>query len=247
MTRYLLFRLYGPMAAWGDVAVGEFRPSHTHPTRTTVLGLIAAAMGITRDQETRLLALDRALQVSARLDASGEVMRDYHTTQVPSAQKKVVHYTRQDELASDSLNTMLSSRDYRCDAAATIAVQSSSDEFPLDTIAETLRKPRLPLYLGRKSCPLALPLDTQLIEKDNLIQALEEYPVTQQVLADLTGRLWGYGQIGAPDTQAVFWEGEQPGLSPDMSYPRRDRLRSRKRWQYDERTEHRSQLPGKEA
>lgn len=249
MAQFLMFRLYGPMAAWGDVAVGEFRPSHTHPTRTSVLGLVAAALGIRRHQEEELLALDDSIKLAVRLDAPGEVLRDYHTTQVPPAQNKVVHYTRQDELANDKLNTILSSRDYRCDAAATVVLHSQSEAFNLAVIEAALRQPKLPLYLGRKSCPLALPLSPKLIEAQDLPQALADYSPTQEVLNVLTGDLWGYGQLAPAEGMALFWEeGMQVAeLRPAISYPRRDRLRSRQRWQYDERIEHRAQLAGKEA
>ena len=53
MHEYLLFRLYGSMASWGDIAVGEFRPTFDHPSKSAVMGLIAAAMGIRRDEEER--------------------------------------------------------------------------------------------------------------------------------------------------------------------------------------------------
>ena len=45
---YLVFRLYGPMCSWGDIAVGEVRPSTVHPSKSAILGLIAAALGVKR-------------------------------------------------------------------------------------------------------------------------------------------------------------------------------------------------------
>jgi CRISPR system Cascade subunit CasD len=38
MRDYLLFRLYGPLAAWGDIAVGEYRPSFAHPSKSAIIG-----------------------------------------------------------------------------------------------------------------------------------------------------------------------------------------------------------------
>ena len=81
MKDYLLFQLYGPMAAWGDTAVGEFLPSHGHPICSAILGLTAAALGIRRHEEER-----PGFENSAALPFGStrrEVMRDYHTTQVP--------------------------------------------------------------------------------------------------------------------------------------------------------------------
>jgi CRISPR system Cascade subunit CasD len=49
MMEYLLFRLYGPLASWGEIAVGESRHTATYPGKSALLGLLAAALGIRRD------------------------------------------------------------------------------------------------------------------------------------------------------------------------------------------------------
>lgn len=242
MNAYLLFHLYGPMAAWGDTAVGEFRPSHEHPTRSAVLGLIAAALGIRRHEEDRLQALERSCRVAVRLDAPGEVLRDYHTTQVPPEQRKVQHYTRRDELHASKLHTILSQRDYRTDAAATIALSAKDDPpIPLQQIADALCRPKLPVYLGRKSCPMALPLNPRLIDTNDLEEAFKAYPTVTEALLNLTGSPARDGS-GLPTAETIrfYWEeGEpDPGLNSQMIYPRRDQLRNRKRWQFDTRNEH---------
>ncbi|MES9882617.1 MAG: type I-E CRISPR-associated protein Cas5/CasD [Sedimenticola sp.] len=242
MTDYLLFNLYGPMAAWGDTAVGEFRPSHSHPTRTAVLGLVAAALGVTRDDEKQLLTLDSSCRIAVRLDSTGELLRDYHTTQVPPQQHKVRHYTRRDELNTDKLHTTLSQRDYRTDTAATIALSLLvGADITLDKIKSALRHPALPLYLGRKSCPLALPLAPQIISADSLNAAFNSFPDTLSQLSEITRESKSYGSgIARPELIRFYWEEEEPapGMQPEMIYPRRDRLRSRKRWQFDNRNEH---------
>ena len=38
MKDYLVFRLYGPMASWGQAAVGGDRPTDIQPSRSAVLG-----------------------------------------------------------------------------------------------------------------------------------------------------------------------------------------------------------------
>ena len=242
MNTYLLFHLYGPMTAWGDTAVGEFRPSHEHPTRSAALGLVAAAMGIRRHEEDRLQALERSCRVAVRLDAPGEVLRDYHTTQVPPEQRKVRHYTRRDELQASKLHTILSQRDYRTDAAATIALSAKDDPpISLQQIADSLTRPRLPIYLGRKSCPLALPLNPRLIDANDLKKAFDQYPTSMETLRKLTESLPRYGSgVPASDHIRYYWEDREssPGMKPQMTYPRRDQLRNRKRWQFDTRNEH---------
>ncbi|MCV6614557.1 MAG: CRISPR-associated protein Cas5, partial [Cellvibrionaceae bacterium] len=51
---YLVFRLYGAMASWGQPAVGETRHSGTYPSKSAVTGLLGAALGIKRSQEQAL-------------------------------------------------------------------------------------------------------------------------------------------------------------------------------------------------
>ncbi len=242
MQDYLLFHLYGPMAAWGDTAVGEFRPSHGHPTRSAVLGLVAAALGIRRDEEVRLHELEKSCRIAVRLDAPGEVLRDYQTTQVPPEQRKIRHYTRHDELNASKLHTILSQRDYRTDSAATIALTATNDPpISLQQMTDALQRPALPLYLGRKSCPLALPLASRLVQAGDLKTAFDSYPTATVQLNILIENLHFYGQgIPVPDHQRFYWEEEEttPGMEPQMIYPRRDRLRNRQRWQFDTRSEH---------
>ena len=51
---YLVMRLYAPLSSWGTVAVGEDRPTVNYPTRSAVLGLLGAALGIKRSESQKL-------------------------------------------------------------------------------------------------------------------------------------------------------------------------------------------------
>ncbi len=50
---YLLFRLYGPMASWGEIAVGETRHTASYPGKSAIIGLMAAALGIKRTESEK--------------------------------------------------------------------------------------------------------------------------------------------------------------------------------------------------
>jgi len=223
------------MCAWGDVAVGEQRPTAGHPSKSAVLGLLAAALGIRRDDEVQQQALVEQYATAVRVDASGELLRDYHTAQVPPARRGVRYHTRRDELRSDKLNTILSQRDYRMDASYSIAVWATGSERPL-TMAElssALLRPRFTLYLGRKSCPPALPLQPRLVEAETLREAFDGFPGRDAFLERL--------EVSA--SGACYWEAlgrEEAGFTGDglhMVYNRRDQVLSRKRWQFAVREE----------
>jgi CRISPR system Cascade subunit CasD len=125
MREYLVFQLYGPFASWGDIAVGEERPSALVPTKSAILGILAAAKGIkrpdtVRDEEERKVCEKQHEQMSlgygiaVKTSAAGTPLFDYHTIQVPSSgtgRNKKTFYTRLDELCWEDrseLNTILS-------------------------------------------------------------------------------------------------------------------------------------------
>lgn len=228
MAEYLIFRLYGPLAAWGDIAVGEYRPSFAHPSKSAIIGLLAAALGIRRDEDGRQKSLAESCSFAVRVDAMGILLRDYHTTQVPSARKGVTHYTRRSELAVDDLNTILSSRDYRCDAAYTVAISViGGTPHTVQELAAALQKPAFTLYLGRKSCPLALPLQPRIVNAATLREAIATVS-----FGDEFSDIMGAGPV------AVFWEDDgESGLERQQVITRRDVPISRKRWQFGERRE----------
>jgi CRISPR system Cascade subunit CasD len=229
MADFLVFQLYGPLAAWGDIAVGEYRPSFAHPSKSAIIGLLAAALGIRRDEDERQKALADACSFAVRVDAMGTLLRDYHTAQVPSEKKGVTRYTRYSELAVEKLNTILSSRDYRCDAAYTVAISfRDGSAYSAQMLADALCKPVFVLYLGRKSCPLALPLQPKVVPATNFKDALESHSFSTN---DLPG-------IVLSSQTGVYWEdGIESGYEREHVIARRDVPLSRKRWQFAERQE----------
>ena len=88
-SNYLVIRLYGPLASWGDAAVGGDRPTNIRPTRGALLGLVAAALGIKREDKADLNTLNEALSCHVKQYNAGSLLRDFHTAQVPSEDKKV--------------------------------------------------------------------------------------------------------------------------------------------------------------
>jgi CRISPR system Cascade subunit CasD len=142
-----------------------------------------------------------------------------------------VFRTRKDELSASKLHTILSQRDYRSDACYTVAVwqTDTSGPYSLEQLVDALRKPRLTLYLGRKACPPALPLEPQLCEAKTLKSAFEQANFHNDLIAALP----------APQTVTYLWESHpQPGLSALQVYPRRDNPLSRLRWQFTPRDEY---------
>lgn len=231
---FLLFQLYGPMASWGEIAVGEVRSTADHPSKSATLGMIAAALGITREQEEDHQVLARSYGFAVRLDAPGDLLRDFHTAQVSTGKRGRGLPTRRDELEYKSINTNLSQRDYRCDAFATVCLWSRDEEprWPLARIAAALNAPGFALFLGRKSCPLALPLDAEVLEADSIREAFEKRRPDHRCGKHLVDTRAGKVRIYWDDDASV-----DPGMEPTKVNERWDVPRSRKRWQFTRRGE----------
>jgi len=226
---FLVFQLQAALAAWGDVAVGEFRGSRDQPGASALIGLLGAALGVRRDDEAAHAALRDGYLFAVGVVSSGQMLRDYHTAQVPgrTSLKGRPHHTRRDELnlPKHELNTILSTRDYRQNAAWAVAVQALPDApHSLATLAAALREPRFVLYLGRKCCPPAAPLAPQVAEADSAHAALSAYLAAADPAATLRSLAWGDGMLA--------------GVPAHLSAPRKDRLIHRQGWQFGDRTEH---------
>lgn len=245
MQEYLVFRLYGPLASWGTTAVGEERPTAVMPSRSALLGLLGAALGIRRDEQTALRGLQDSVFFGIKQCAPGSLLRDYHTAQVPPQRGKAVHLTRQSELTDPSPETVLSKRDYRCDGLWVVALWLAEPAaYTLEQLRQALLQPVFPLYLGRKSCPPALPLAPVLCSAASLKEALN------QPFAPLTRSLKEDGWWLQHDKWIRYcWEGGQDKLGGDVSHAVRtvpwDEPLNRERWQFAQRV--RYQLDEQEA
>ncbi|MFF2173238.1 type I-E CRISPR-associated protein Cas5/CasD [[Kitasatospora] papulosa] len=144
----LLLRLAGPLQSWGTHSKYSRRDTARFPTRSGVVGMLAAGLG--REREAPLNDLT-ALSMTVRVDRPGRVLSDYHTVGggLPADEKVI---TVDGKRRSESKGTLVSKRQYLADAAFTLALTSDDAEL-LHLCAAALRDPHWPLFLGRRSCP----------------------------------------------------------------------------------------------
>ncbi|MFD0343784.1 type I-E CRISPR-associated protein Cas5/CasD [Streptomyces sp. NPDC127117] len=150
----LLMRLAGPLQSWGSAARFVRRTTENAPTKSGVLGLLAAAQGRRRDADLSDLA---ALEFGVRIDQPGTRLRDFQTA----------HH-------SDTLKAMpLSERFYLADAVFVAGVRGEARL--VQRLYEALLEPVFLPYLGRRSCPPSEPITIgePLLDK-GLEQALRE-------------------------------------------------------------------------
>ena len=250
MARFLLFTLYAPIAALGAIAVGERRMGWERPGRSAVLGLVAAALGLDRAEEAAHAALEAGYGYAVRVDAPGRTLVDYHTTQTlsESGRRKAAKRlgrplrTRADEMAEEGHETILSWREYRTDALYTVALwERDGAPHPLAAIGAALVRPRFVLYLGRKACPLGFPLCPAVVEAATLDEALRARPAVPDA------RDGGPGPrpdealrraLGPRSRRTVAADADAPvAANAVRTETRRDRVQSRRRWQFADRGE----------
>ncbi|MGE0260426.1 MAG: type I-E CRISPR-associated protein Cas5/CasD [Alphaproteobacteria bacterium] len=235
MTAFLTFAIAAPIAAMGELAVGERRTTWDRPGRSAVLGLVAACLGLERDDETAHADLEAGFGLALRIARMGPLLTDYHTAQVPPTRRGRRFATRAEELAADDLETILSRRDYRMDALVLVALwRHDNARWQLADIERAMQAPRFTPYFGRKSCPLMLPLAPLPTEAADPIAALayraECGPEPERHLAPSGAAV--LITMTAADVR-------QFGLSDRVRRVefRRDAIASRRRWQFDLRDE----------
>lgn len=160
----LLLRLVGPMQSWGTTSRFDQRDTGKEPSKSGVIGLLAAAMGIDREIWTDLKPLTHT-SMGVRHDRPGVPKRDYQTAQhIISADKSKIH------------DTAVTTRDYLADATFLVGL-ASEDHTLLERMHVALRDPVWPLALGRKSYVPSEPIWMEHAVQDApLREALARWP-----------------------------------------------------------------------
>ncbi|MFI9042032.1 type I-E CRISPR-associated protein Cas5/CasD [Streptomyces sp. NPDC053726] len=171
----LLLRLTGPLQSWGLHSHFNERDTAAFPTRSGVIGLLAAALGRHRSEPIDDLA---QLSLTVRTDRPGVPLRDLHTVGGGLTAKETVT-TAEGKKRTGDTGTLLTHRTYLADGAFTVALTAPGGHGDTDVLlarcAQALRHPRWPLYLGRRSCPPEGPL--LLGESDDALHHLIRLPV----------------------------------------------------------------------
>ncbi|WP_310726935.1 type I-E CRISPR-associated protein Cas5/CasD [Streptomyces sp. N2A] len=150
----LTLLLAGPLQSWGASSRFTRRTTEAAPTKSGVIGLLAAAKGIDRKNDAGLADL-AGLRFAVRIDQPGTRQRDFQTAHHAVTGKAMP----------------LTERFYLSDAVFVAAVEGG--ETLVRELHDALRAPVYTPYLGRRSCPPARPVDLQLHTVAGLHEALE--------------------------------------------------------------------------
>jgi len=152
VSRTLLLLLEGPFQSWGAGSRNSHRGTERRPTKSGVIGLLAAALGRSREDPLGDL---RELQFAVRIDEPGAVTTDYQTTLAPDGESLISH------------------RDYLTGAVFVAALHGPEDT--IERVAAALQEPMFALFLGRKACTLSSPPFLRLTDEP-LLEAITNEP-----------------------------------------------------------------------
>ncbi|ANN17251.1 type I-E CRISPR-associated protein Cas5/CasD [Amycolatopsis orientalis] len=143
MTATLALCFDAPMQSWGTRSRGIIRDTAREPTKSGVVGLLAAARGVERDDEDTIAEL-AALRLGVRVDREGLLERDYQTAQnVPTTH-------------GSGHRTVVSERYYLADALFLVLLEGP--ETRLAQLRDAIITPQWPLCFGRRAFVPARPL-----------------------------------------------------------------------------------------
>ncbi|GAA3739296.1 CRISPR system Cascade subunit CasD [Spinactinospora alkalitolerans] len=148
----LLLRLAGPLQSWGEHSLFGERDTLSFPSRSGLLGLIAAAQGIQRGHPLGDL---HQLRFTIRVDRPGVRLVDFHTIGGGLPRARTV-LTADGKRQSAATATIVTKRHYLSDAVFTVATEGP--DILVTDVAAALRRPRWQPFLGRRSCPPEQPL-----------------------------------------------------------------------------------------
>jgi len=144
----LLLKFIAPMQSWGSHSRFDVRDTEREPTKSGVLGLVAAALGRDRAEPIEDLA---GLRLGVRVDREGVVRYDFQTAQNvirAGVSREQWLRARQRGATTGTQDTVTSRRYYLADAAFLVGLEG--DKELLHAIEEALKQPRWTLFLGRK-------------------------------------------------------------------------------------------------
>ncbi|NKY33869.1 type I-E CRISPR-associated protein Cas5/CasD [Nocardia speluncae] len=165
-TSVLLLRLAGPLQSWGENSKFNRRETRTEPTKSGVIGLLAAALGLERGADLNALT---ELDIGVRTDQPGTLLRDFHTVSDYRGQplkQSGVNAKGSQKPTTPAKYTHVTQRYYLQDAVFLVGLAGISET--IKELAAAMKRPVFPPALGRRSCVPTQPIlagtpDTELM------------------------------------------------------------------------------------
>lgn len=166
---HLPLLLDAPLQSWGVASRFQRRTTGLHPTKSAVVGMLCAAMGVAKGQDERAISRLAQLVMTSMAFArnsglapaltNGRARRrveDFHTVGGGYARETHPQSIPRKASGGSCDNPTVTHRQYLADARFGIIL--TGDRALLDNVATALRNPVWGVWFGRKSCIPAAPL-----------------------------------------------------------------------------------------
>jgi CRISPR system Cascade subunit CasD len=188
--KHAILVLEGPMQSWGLQGKFDHRDTATLPTKSGVVGLICAALGVERDDRDHIAEI-ASFDISVITLKRGVMMTDYHTVGCG--------HEREDSRvlkAEKGSTQVVTHRDYLADAAFVVVVSGLAEL--IDRCSSALDNPKWGGYLGRRSCIPSRPVLEVVVDTEEQVRAeLSRLGATSESVA-LSDGIGGTYQQDAP-------------------------------------------------
>ena len=144
--KYIILRIAGPLMSFGHEDSWNVRGTNHFPTKSAVIGMISASMGLYRSEEDAIRKLSENVAFSVRQDSAPSLIRDFHT---------ILNTVKAD--GTPNTDPVISPRHYLSDAAFT-GFLGVGNPVVNKQIKNALLNPKWPAFLGRKCCVPSQPL-----------------------------------------------------------------------------------------
>jgi CRISPR system Cascade subunit CasD len=179
----LLLRLDAPLMSFGGVMVDHNGPTDRFPGVSLLAGLLGNALGLRHRDADALQALQARIEFAARWDVAPRPLRDYHTVDLGQPKMRAPGWTTRGAPehraggAAAAFGTHQRYRHYWANGILTVALTLLGEDLPtVNDLADALRAPARPLFLGRKTCLPATPLLLAQSEAPDVLTALRAAP-----------------------------------------------------------------------
>lgn len=156
-TAYLALRLEGPLQSWGFESQYNRRNTGLLPTKSAILGMCCAALGIRRGSKEEKALLEQCVGLRLLTVATPRSLKYGEKSAELSVRRITDYHTVQNtKTASGSTkDTHLTYRQYLCDASFACVLSGNAtliNRLAKDERGQGLENPVWGIWLGRKAC-----------------------------------------------------------------------------------------------
>lgn len=196
MQPYLVLQIDGVMQAWGGHSYEDLRHTEIIPTRSAILGLFAACLGLDRGDRAGQQALAASVNISVRAEKKLQRFTDFHTVsdarKVDGRVNKFPVVSRREYLVSGDTTSGPSFR--------LLVSECVNAQYSLEDIERAVKKPVYTPFLGRRSCPLSRPLYAEKLQANDVASAFSLIePQGGTIYSDTPPEHYAYSELKMRD------------------------------------------------